>query len=185
MIEKEPINISQGRVLINHGPTILVSVYEEKKPNIITLAWNMPVSHNPPLIAISVAPQRYSHDLIKKAGEFVVNIPPAKMLDKVIFCGTCSGKDTDKFKVAGLTPVKAQKVKSPLIEECIGHIECTIESTITAGDHTIFIGKIVAASSTRGLFNTYWKLEDETAHTLHHLGGDKFAVVTKLVRGKK
>jgi len=148
MTQKEKVNVkvnSAYRLLHPMHTVLVTSVGKTGKPNIITLAWAMPASINPPLVAISVSPRRHSHMLIEETKQFVVNIPTLDMLDKAVFCGTVSGRNHDKFKETGLTPLSGKKVKAPLIEECVGHLECKLHSQFTAGDHTIFVGEIVDA----------------------------------------
>ncbi len=129
------------------SPVVLVtSVDENGRPNIITLGMYMPISHDPPQVVIGVSPKRYSHDLIAERGEFVINSPGIGIAERMHICGIKSGRDVDKFKEAGLTAASAQKVKPPLIEECYGHIECKVVNTVTCGDHTLFVGEVVAAS---------------------------------------
>ncbi len=123
--------------------TVLVTSRHEGKDNIITLDWAMPVSFLPALVAISVAPKRFSHGMIKKSKEFVLAIPTPQMQEAVLYCGTHSGRDTDKFKGAGLTKEKAKKVKAPLIKEAGANLECRLFSSIEAGDHTIFVGEVL------------------------------------------
>ncbi|MGB9797951.1 MAG: flavin reductase family protein [bacterium] len=181
---KRALTPNQALQLINHGPTILVTAVGEKGANIITLAWSMPVSIRPPLLAISVSPHRYSHNLILNSGEFVVNIPNASLLRQVHLCGTISGRNKDKFKEAGLTAIPASKVQAPLIEECIGHIECKLRAHYTAGDHTIFIGEVVAGSVEEELYDGHLMTEKEEGETLHHLGGNVYAIAGRRVRAR-
>ncbi len=168
------IPITKATRLINHGPTVLITSTFGEKNNVMTAAWQMPVSFKPVLVAISIGHERYSHGLILKSREFVINIPHLKMMKEVLCCGTQSGKDMDKFTVCKLTPVKAHKVEAPLIEECIGNIECKLYSIHEAGDHTIFIGEVLAASVKEGVFDDYLKVDLDQAKTLHHLGGQVF-----------
>lgn len=168
------IPITNAYRLINHGPTVLITSILRDKINVMTAAWQMPVSFKPALVAVSIGHQRFSHELIVKSREFVVNIPHAGMMKEVLCCGSQSGKDIDKFNVCKLSPVKAQKVKAPLIDECIGNIECKLYSIHEAGDHTIFVGEVVAASVKEGIFDTYLKVDLNEAKTLHHLGGKVF-----------
>lgn len=128
--------------------TILVTTNLEGKDNIITLDWAMPVSFEPCLIAISVAPQRFSSNMLKGSKEFVVAIPTPEMEEAVLYCGSHSGKDTDKFKETGLTKQKAEKISAPLIKEAGANIECRLVDTIEAGDHSIFIGEILKVHKT-------------------------------------
>ena len=116
-MNKKPIPLKRANRLINNGCTILVTSKYNDKESIITLAWQMPVSASPPMAAISVGPSRYSHDLIAKSGEFVINVPPFSLLKETIYCGTVSGRDEDKFEGAGHTPQPAQIVSAPLIAE--------------------------------------------------------------------
>ncbi|TFG12181.1 flavin reductase family protein [Candidatus Thorarchaeota archaeon] len=125
-------------------PVILVSVAHEKQPNIITLSWAANVCSDPPSIAIGVRPSRYSYDLIKEAGDFVVNIPSRDLLDATVFCGTHSGREHNKFEECGLTPVNATKVSAPMIEECPLNIEAEVKKIISVGVHDLFIAEVVA-----------------------------------------
>lgn len=117
------------------------------KPNIITLGMFMPISSNPPMVCIGVAPQRYSHKLIEESGEFVVNVPSITLKRQMELCGSRSGKDLDKFAAAGLTPIPSLKVKPPRIKECFGHLECKVVQTHECEDHTLFVGGVVASSA--------------------------------------
>lgn len=129
------------------SPVVMVtSVDANMKPNIITLGMYMSISQEPPQVIIGVSPKRYSHDLIRDQGEFVINSPGINLVKEMHICGIKSGRDTDKFKESGLTPKLAQKVRPPLIDECYGHLECEVVNMVTCGDHTLFVGEIVAAS---------------------------------------
>jgi flavin reductase (DIM6/NTAB) family NADH-FMN oxidoreductase RutF len=159
--------------LINHGPTVLASCHHGGVRNIITLAWATPVSIDPPMLAIAVAPARFSHYLIEQSGEFVVNVPGEHLLPAVWYCGTRSGRDGDKFEASGLTASPAERVGAPLIEECFAHIECAVVDSPTEGDHTVFVGEVVSASVEAEAFDKHLRLEGRY-HTLHHLGGPRF-----------
>lgn len=126
-------------------PVVLVTcVNEAGKPNIITLAWAGVINSDPPMVGISIRPERYSHACVRKAQEFVVNIPTEEIVRKVDACGVLSGKETDKFAAMGWTPVPAEKVKSPLIAECPVQLECQVKQIISLGSHDLFLGQIVA-----------------------------------------
>jgi flavin reductase (DIM6/NTAB) family NADH-FMN oxidoreductase RutF len=146
MSEKTDVDVQYACRLLHPMHTVLVScVGKEGKPNIITLAWAMPTSINPPLVAISLRPTRHSYKLIKETKEFVVNIPTIDIVNATLFCGRKSGKSHDKFKEAKLTPVPAKKVKSPIIKECVAHLECRLHSQHKTGDHTVLVGRIIQA----------------------------------------
>ena len=121
-------------------------VGSDGKPNIITLGMYMPISVNPPLVCIGVAPQRYSHGLIEENGEFVINTPSIDLEEQMHYCGVKSARDVDKWKETGLTPMPSLKVKPPRIKECFGHLECKVVQTHVCGDHTLFVGEVVATT---------------------------------------
>jgi len=127
---------------------LAVSLGAEGPADIIALGWKMRTSGAPPMVAISVGLTRHSHKLIQEAGEFVLAAPGEDMAAAVLFCGTRSGRDTDKFAEAKLTPVKARLVKPPLIAEALVNLECVVRGSLLTGDHTIFAGEIVASHVT-------------------------------------
>ena len=174
--EKTNVESSSAYRLIHPMHTVLVScVGKNGKPNVLPLAWAMPTSHNPPFVAISVALNRYSHGLIKETDEFVINLPTVDIVKETLACGRTSGKNHDKFSETGLTPMPARKVKAPIINECIAHLECKLHSQIKTGDHTIFVGEIVEAYADKGVFTGKYNLDK--AHMLFHLGGNVFATL--------
>ena len=174
---KKEIPLSRAHRIVNHGPVVLVTTQVENgSPNIMAVAWIAPVSQVPPLVAISVGNGHYSHRLVSESGEFVVNVPSSSMASKVMVCGKVSGRDIDKFKKARLTPIPAKEVGPPLVEECIGHLECRLDHEVRVGDHTLFIGRVVKAWVEEGLFKETWRIDKEGGKALHHLGGNVFAV---------
>jgi flavin reductase (DIM6/NTAB) family NADH-FMN oxidoreductase RutF len=95
-------------------------------------------------VVVGIRPKRYSHDLVKDAGDFVINIPSTDLIEATRLCGTKSGKDTDKFAEAHLTAEPSTKITSPMIKECIINIECKTKQVITLGSHDLFIAEVVA-----------------------------------------
>jgi flavin reductase (DIM6/NTAB) family NADH-FMN oxidoreductase RutF len=163
------------RLLHPMHTTLVTSGGKSGKPNVATIAWATPTSNKPPLVAISVSPQRLTHTLIQESQEFTINVPTLELLQSVLACGSFSGRSFDKFKKAGLTPTPGKKVKAPAIRECIAHIECTVEDQFTTGDHTLFVGMIVAAYANPGVFTERYNIE--AARMLYHAGGNNFVVL--------
>ena len=131
--------------LINCGELILVTAGHKDKVTITPCAWHMPISKSPAALGVALAKKHFSSELIKKSGEFAINIPDWPLLDRVIDCGKCSGREVDKFKKINLTKVKGCAIsKAPLVGECIGNIECTLLDIKDVGDHFIFIGEILS-----------------------------------------
>jgi flavin reductase (DIM6/NTAB) family NADH-FMN oxidoreductase RutF len=176
MPEKINVEFSSAYRLLHPMHTVLVScVGKNGKPNVLPLAWAMPTSRDPALVAISVGLNRYSHGLIKETGEFVINLPTVDIVKETLACGRTSGRFHDKFSETGLTPLPARKVKAPIVKECVAHLECKVHSQFKTGDHTIFVGKIVEAYADEGVFTD--KYDVEKARMLFHLGGNIFATL--------
>lgn len=123
---------------------LAVSVDAAGTPDIIALGWKMRTSSNPLMFAIAIGKKRYSHELILQNREFVLAIPGANLSRQVMFCGTHTGRKINKFQETGLTPLPASRVQPPLIQECLANHECKVVSTLETGDHTIFVGKVLA-----------------------------------------
>lgn len=128
-------------------PAVMVSVADkEGKPNIITVAWAGTVCTNPPMVSISVRPERYSYHCIEETGEFVINLTTKKLTYATDYCGVRSGRDVDKFKEMHLTALPAKEVGAPLIGESPVCLECKVKQTLPLGSHTMFIAEVVSVS---------------------------------------
>lgn len=125
-------------------PAVMVSLADrEGKTNIITIAWTGTICSDPPMVSISVRPERYSYSILKDTGEFVINLTTEDLVPCADFCGVRSGRSIDKFKECGLTPGKADLVSAPTIEESPVSLECRITDIIPLGTHDLFLAKIL------------------------------------------
>ncbi|HJA93754.1 MAG TPA: flavin reductase family protein [Candidatus Eisenbergiella merdipullorum] len=144
-------------------PAVMVSCADrEGNTNILTVAWTGTVCTNPPMLSISVRPERYSCPMIQETGEFVVNLTTEKLVRAADLCGVKSGRDVDKWKEAGLTPMPGRKVKAPLIRECPVNLECRVEKELPLGSHIMFLARVVSVSvdeewmDEKGRFHLDW-----------------------------
>ena len=138
--------------LLHPCPAVLVSCADPPgKGNLIAIAWITPVSVDPPLLAMSIRPQRYSYDRTVRSGDFAVNVMAYRYAAAVLLCGRRSGRDLDKWAATGLTPIPARVVQAPLVAEAAAHVECRLVEQIPMGDHTLFVGAVVAATVDEGL----------------------------------
>lgn len=112
--------------------------------NIITIAWAGTVCTDPPMVSISVRPERYSYSILRETGEFVVNLTTRHLARAADYCGVKSGRDVDKFQTLRLTPVEALRVKAPLIGESPVNLECQVKQVLELGSHSLFLAEIVA-----------------------------------------
>ncbi|WZL74442.1 flavin reductase family protein [Clostridiaceae bacterium 35-E11] len=127
------------------NPIGLVTAQKDKKRDVTTIAWMSKVSNHPPLIMMSISPERYIHHLIQDTGEFGLSILSEKQEDLALYCGTKSAYEVDKFRDAPIETDQGATIKAPLIKESVVNFECKVVNTMTAGDHTLFIGEVLAA----------------------------------------
>ena len=134
-------------------PAVLVTAADrEGNSNIFTVAWAGTICTNPPMLSISVRPERHSYHMIRETGEFVVNLTTESMAWATDYCGVRSGRDTDKWKDTGLTPEKANVVNVPVIKESPVNIECRVVKVEELGSHHMFIADVVAVDVDLGSF---------------------------------
>jgi len=141
---KKEILVSEGLRQLPIRPVYLVSAECKGKKNIITVGMFAYFSGKPTLVGVGVAPSRYSYDLIRQSGAYVVNVVDEKMMQAVRICGEKSGREVNKFELAKLTPEKGVRVKAPLIKESPVSIECKVVKEVETGDHIWFIGEVLA-----------------------------------------
>lgn len=145
MMSMRKVALKDTRLLFPAIVVLVTSIGKKGKPNIIALDYAMRTSHKPPMVAIGVQPSRYSHKLLEEVKEFTLAIPTREILKEVNYCGSHSGRKVDKFKETELTLIPATEVETPLIEECAVNLECKIVDKLPTGDHTLFVGEVVAA----------------------------------------
>ncbi|MFH1754459.1 MAG: flavin reductase family protein [Candidatus Latescibacterota bacterium] len=124
-------------------PVVLVTVATEKTANVMTVGWASPVSFEPPVLMVSIAPKRFTHDLLVKAGEFGVSVLADDQIELSTLAGTLSGSKTDKLAMEQFDTFAADKINAPLIRGARAWFECRLVSHHTVGDHTAFYGEVV------------------------------------------
>ena len=128
-------------------PAVMVSCGDMEKSNIITIGWTGILNTNPAVVYISVRPERYSYNLIKESGEFVINLTNRDLVYATDWCGVKSGKNVDKFKEMKLTKEKANFVKCPMIEEAPVSVECKVREIQELGSHHMFVADVLAINA--------------------------------------
>lgn len=163
--------VGKPDILLYPSALVLVSCSHEGKDNIITLAWVSTACFDPPMVSLAIRDTRYSHGLITKSGEFVVNVPTAKILKETDFCGQVSGSKVDKFAACKFTRTKASRVKAPLIAECPINIECVVRQVIHLGSHDLIIGEVVAVNVDEEIMDGE-KISYQKMHPLAYARGE-------------
>lgn len=160
----ETMQLGKAFMLMEPGPVVLVTTNNGGKNNIMTISWTM-VLDFAQLFAITTGPWNHSYAALRESGECVIAIPTVDLIDQVVGVGTCSGADTDKFEKFGLTPVKASRVGSPLIRECLANIECKVIDIVNR--HNIVVLEGLAA---------YFDSSRKEKRTIHAIGDGTFVV---------
>ena len=141
----DKVQVRPMRPIYPSPAALITSVDEEGRPNIVTLGecFNVSIAR-PVTVGIAIRTATHSHGLIRRQGEFTVNLPTTELLEQVDGIGSVSGRDCDKFEEFGLTALPATKVAPPLIAECPLNLECRVLSEQEVGDHQLFLGEVLA-----------------------------------------
>ena len=164
--------------LIYPLPAVLVSCgATPDEYNLLTVAWTGTVCTNPPMCYISVRPERHSYDIIRRTGEFVINLTTEELARATDWCGVRSGRDHDKFRETGLTPAPATVVKAPVVAEAPLSIECRVRQILPLGSHDLFLAEVVnIQADSRYIDPETGKLELQKARPIVYSHGEYFAL---------
>ncbi len=174
---RHSIDERDARRLLGGGPVALLSTAWHGNWNVMPAAFVTPLSIDPPYIGVAVHPARHTHDMIKFSEEFALNIPTRELLHHCQYLGSVTGSEMNKFELTKLPTFSARRVNAPLLEGCVGWIECGVEDAYRVGDHTLFIGKVAAASAEQAAFTDAWLLADPEERPLHYLGVNYYAIL--------
>ncbi len=162
-------------------PAVMVSCQREgEKPNIITVAWAGNVCSSPAMLSISVRKSRYSYDIIKETGEFVVNLTNSELVRATDWCGVRSGRDHDKFKEMNLTPQKSQKISAPGIAESPVNIECRVKEILELGTHDMFVAEVVCVTADDRYMDENGRFDLSKADPIAYSHGEYYSLGKKL-----
>lgn len=172
-MKKKSLPLAGVYRLLEPGPVVLVTTNGARGANIMTMSWHTMMEFEPPLIGCVISGRNYSFGILNETRECVINIPTVELAEKVVGCGNCSGRRTDKFKKFGLTPVKASRVAAPVIDECYASLECKIADDGMVDKYNFFVLEVVKA-----WIDTAKKIQQ----TIHHQGKGKFMVAGETIR---
>lgn len=169
------ISLKPGTML-NPVPAVMVSCGEGNVKNIITVAWTGIINSDPPMTYVSVRKERFSHDIIERTGEFVINLTTEKLAFATDYCGVRSGRDVDKFKERRLTPQESLRVNCPSIAESPVNIECRVTEVRELGSHDMFMAEIVNVSVDEELMEEKGRLCLEEAGLIAYSHGHYYGL---------
>jgi len=182
-IEARPVTAA-ARLMLG-GPVALVTTSWRGAHNVMPLAWHMPISTDPPLVAIAVEQSRHSVDMISHSQEFALNFPTRPLLHHVQYLGALHGDRVDKFEATQLETFSPTHISAPLLVNCAGWIECEVREVMPFGDHVLFIGLVMSVQVNPASFGEQWRLGGhEETQPLHFLGGNIYATLHRALEAK-
>ena len=167
--------------MLNPVPAVMVTVADESgNKNIITIAWAGTVCTNPPMVSISVRPERYSYEMIEKTGEFVINLTTEELVKACDFCGVKSGRDVDKFKEMNLSTCAVEGVSVPGIAVSPVNIACKVRKKMELGSHTMFLADVVGVTVDEKHMDETGKFHINDTGLVMYSHGEYFSLGEKL-----
>ncbi len=165
-----------GNMLYPLPAVLITCADQEGHENVFTVAWAGTVCTNPPMVSISVRPERFSHRMIMETKEFVINLTTEEMAYAVDFCGVRSGRDVDKFKTCNLTKEEASEVKAPLLKESPVCIECRVREVKNLGSHDLFLADVVAVHAEEAYMDPNGRFRLSSAKPLAYSHGEYYGL---------
>lgn len=168
-------NLFKGSVVLNPVPVVLItSRNSEGKENVFTVAWTGTICTKPPMLSISIRPERLSYEYIKETMEFTVNLPTRKLTRETDYCGVRSGRTNNKIEEMKFTMMEGKEVKSPYIDECPVNIECRVKDIIPLGTHDLFLAEVLCSHIDSKLLDENEKIHFEWANLISYSHGEYF-----------
>ena len=169
-----------GATLMMPVPPVLVSCGTMEKPNCITIGWTGIINSQPPKTYISIRPERHSYEIIKQSKEFIINMPTAKLVKEIDWCGVRSGAKEDKFKAMNFTPYQVEGFDCPAIEELPIALTCKVFDIVPLGCHDMFMADITGVIVNEDLLDEKGRLEVERAGLMAYAHGQYFELGKKI-----
>ncbi|SHH15889.1 flavin reductase family protein [Clostridium grantii] len=172
--------IFKGSVMLNPVPAVLVTSTDGNgNNNVFTVAWAGTICTKPPMLSISIRPERLSYDYIKATEEFVINIPSSKMVKELDYCGVRSGRKEDKIKNMNFQLNESSTVSVPYIDQCPISLECKVKEILPLGSHHMFLAEVLSCNVEESLIDSKEKIHFEKADLICYSHGEYFRVPEK------
>lgn len=176
MSARVPVELAKSYRLLNHGPTVMVGSAHAGKVNLMSAAWSMPLDFAPPKVAVVIDKSTFTRELVEASGEFVLCVPSRAQAHLALQVGAESGREVDKFAAHGIRWVPGEQVGAPLVEGCLGWLECRLiaEPHIQQA-YDLFLGEVVAAWADPEAFaDGHWKPGQGGKRSIHYVAGGHF-----------
>jgi flavin reductase (DIM6/NTAB) family NADH-FMN oxidoreductase RutF len=167
--------LSKVYQMLEPGPVVLLTTASKGRANVMAMSWHMMVEFEPPLVACVVSSADHSFAALRLTGECVIAVPAVELAPKVVQVGNSSGRDIEKFKAFGLTPVPAERVRPPLVAECFANLECKVADTRLVNKYNLFVLEVLKA---------WIDPAQKEPKTIHHHGYGTFVVDGETIKLK-
>ncbi len=176
MNQRIAVPLPTAYLLLNHGPTVLVSSAHAGRRNVMAASWSMPLDFDPPKVAVVIDKSTLTRELVDASGEFVLNVPSRQQAAMTLAVGTRSGREGDKFSSVGVGTATASMVAAPLIADCLAWLECRVlAEPANQRNYDLFIGQVLAAWADPVAFSDgRWHFPDQRRRSIHYLTGGSF-----------
>ncbi|GAB3260257.1 flavin reductase family protein [Chitinimonas naiadis] len=173
---RQPVDLKKAYRLLNHGPTVLVSSAHGGQQNVMAAAWSMPLDFDPPKVTVVIDKNTLTRELVDASGEFALNIPARGLAAATVAVGSQSGREGDKFAEFGLKTFAAEKIAAPLLEGCVGWLECrVIPEPHNQQTYDLYIAEVVAAWADPADFSDgHWHFSADRERSIHYVAGGTF-----------
>jgi flavin reductase (DIM6/NTAB) family NADH-FMN oxidoreductase RutF len=174
--ERIAVPLPKSYLLLNHGPTVLVSSAHGGRRNVMAAAWNMALDFDPPKVAVVIDKATLTRELVEASGEFVLNVPAREQAALTLAVGSESGRGIDKLGKVGAEGTAASRVGAPLIEGCLAWLECrVIPEPHIEKTYDLFLGEVLAAWADPAVFSDgRWHFPDDARRSIHYISGGSF-----------
>ena len=180
---RKAVPLEKAYLLLNHGPVTLITTAANGKANVMAASWAMPLDFDPPKVAVVIDRNTFTRRLIEASGQFVINIPTVRMAEAVLAIGNHSGLEIDKFSMYDISTSAASCVGAPIINGCVGWLECrVIKTPENQANYDLFLAEVVSAWADERVFNEgRWDFSQEDLRTMHYSAGGQFFETGKSV----
>lgn len=176
MSPRLPVELAKSYRLLNHGPTVLVTSAHGATRNVMAAAWSMPLDFSPPKVAVVIDRNTLTRELVEASGEFALNVPSRELARLTLAVGSASGRAGDKFRAHGIATFAGEKIGAPLLEGCLGWLECrVIPEPHVQASYDLFLGEVIAAWADPAAFsNGHWNMDEDGRRSIHYIAGGHF-----------
>lgn len=176
MSHLKDVPLAKAYLLLNHGPSTLVTSEHDGVANVMAAAWVMPLDFDPPKLLLVLDRNTWSRHLVEDSGAFVIQLPSRQQAELTLAVGSSNGGEMNKFEQLDIRTARARHIEAPIVEGCVAYLECKVISEPNNQDkYDLFIAEVVAAyADERAFSNGRWHFPSDELRTIHYQAGGAF-----------